>query len=130
MPTMASITVKNAAAADVIYNAAVASAGDKTPARWNQNAASAVAGFRPTFNCVTRDNGQGSARVMECNFMFPHIQTVSSIDSIAAKTTAKISVTLPTNFSATGVNDAFVQLGNLLVSALIRAVAEEGYSPT
>ena len=130
MPTMASITVLDAAGASVIYNAAVASAGDKTPARWNQNAASAVAGFRPTFNCVTRDNGQGSARIMECNFMFPHTQTVSSIDSIAAKTTAKVSVTLPTNFDAAEVKDAFVQLGNLLVSSLLRQVAEEGYSPT
>lgn len=130
MPTMASITVKDKANADVIYVAAVPSAGDKTPARWNQNAASAIAGFRPTFNCVTRDNGQGNGRIMECNFMYPHTTDVSGVDTLTAKTTAKVSVTLPSTYDSTAIADAYVQLGNLLVSALLRSVAEEGYAPT
>lgn len=130
MPSMANITVKNAANADVVYVAATPSSGDRVPARWNFNAASAVAGFRPTFTALTRDNGNSNARVLETNFAFPHTVLVSGVESVTARTTMKMSTTLPTNVPTTAVEDAFWQAVGLLHSTLMREVAQTGYSPT
>lgn len=130
MPSMANITVKNAAAADVVYVAKVPSSGDRSPARWTLDAASAVIGFRPTLEVTTRSNGSNNGRILDLNFVFPILQTVSGVTSVAARVPFKGSTTMPTNVDATLAVDAFTQAGNLIVSALIRACYGEGYAPT
>jgi hypothetical protein len=130
MPTMASITVKNAANADVIYNAATPSAGDRSQAVWRQNAAHAVIGFRPKFGLLTRDNSRKNGRVIEGSFSFPIVAEINGVDTLVATVPLTMSGTLPTNVDAAEVADAFVQFGNLLASSLVRSSAEEGYSPT
>lgn len=130
MPAMGNITVKNAANADVVYTASVPSAGDRSPARWTANAASAIIGFRPVLQVVTRDNGKQSGRHMEATFRYPIVETIEGRPTVTATVPFTLSGTLPTNVDGTLVSDAFVQLGNLLASSLIRAVASEGYSPT
>lgn len=131
MPNMANITVKNKANADVIFNAATPSAGDRSPAVWRQNAASTIAGFRPKFSFVMRDNARKNGRLFNADMEFPVTITDANGELVLrAKVPLRASGTLPTNVSADAVHDAFVQFGNLLVSALIRASAEEGYSPT
>lgn len=130
MPTMANITVLNAAAANVVYTAATASAGDKSPAVWRATALSSIIGNRPRFQLVTRDNAKQNGRVFEASYSFPVLQSISGVETIVAKVPIQVSGTLPTNVDASAVNDAFVQLGNLLVSTLIRSSAAEGYAPT
>lgn len=130
MPTMANITVKDAANVDVVYSAATASAGDRSPAVWRANALSAIIGNRPRFQLVTRDNSKQNGRVFEASFSFPVVETINGVLTVTAKVPLQISGTLPTNVSSVFVNDAFVQFGNLLVSALIRSAASEGYAPT
>jgi hypothetical protein len=127
---MANITVKNQANADVIYVNAVPSAGDKSPARWTQDAASAIHGFRPVFQVMTRDNGAKNARVMEGSLKFPIIETIEGRPTQTALVPFSFSVTLPTNVDANLVAEAFHQAGNLLVSTLIRQVAVTGFAPT
>lgn len=130
MPTMANITVKNAANADVVYNAAVPSAGDRSAARWNANALSTIAGFRPTITVVTRDNSDGSGRIMEVNGAFPHTATVSGVVQKVAQTTVKAQFSLPRTVDTTVVLDAYTQMTNLMAAALFRGTADEGYAPT
>lgn len=130
MPAMANITVKNAANADVVWTGTVPSSGDKTPARWISQSASAIIGFRPVFDVVTRDNSNKNGRLFDATFAFPITQTVSGVTSKVATVPFRVSGTLPTNVDATIVADAFVQLGNLMVSTLVRAVASDGYAPT
>lgn len=130
MPSMANITVKNAANADVVYVAAIPSAGDRVPARWTQNAASAIIGFRPLFQVVTRDSSGKPGRILDGSLRFPVVETINGVPTQVALVPATFSVTLPTNVDSTVVSDAFVQLGNLLSSTLVRAVAAEGYAPT
>lgn len=131
MPTMANITVKNAANADVVYNAATASAGDRSPAIWRVNAAQTIIGLRPKFSFVTRDNARGNARLYDAEFHFPVVGTDANSNPVLLATVPlRSSGTLPTNVDAAVVKDAFVQFGNLLVSTLIRSAAEEGYAPT
>lgn len=130
MPSMANITVKNAANVDVVYVAKTASAGDKSPARWTVDAANPIAGFRPVFQVQTRDNGSNNGRVFESTLRFPVLSTVAGVDQKDATVPFEVRGTLPTNVDSAKVKDAFVQLGNLLVSALVRDVADTGYAPT
>ena len=130
MPSMANITVKNAANADVVYVAKVPSAGDRSPCRWSLDAASAIIGHRPTLELTTRSNGSGNGRICEFNFTYPITSTVSGVTSVVAKVPFKGSFTMPTNVDATLAADGFVQVRNLLASTLIRACASEGYAAT
>lgn len=130
MPSMANITVQNAAAANVTYVAKTPSAGDRSPARWTQDAASTIPGFRPKVEVVTRDNGSKNGRIIEGSLAYPVLQTVSGVTTQIGTVPLRFSGTLPSNLDATVVNDAFVQFGNLLASTLLRAVASEGYAPT
>ncbi len=130
MPQMASITVKNKANADVIYVAKVPSAGDKSPARWTQDALTAIAGHRPVLELTTRSNGNNSGRILDFNFVYPITTTVAGVTTVLARIPFKGSTTMPTNVDYTLASDAFVQAGNLIVSALMRACFDEGYAPT
>lgn len=130
MPNMADITVKNVANADVVYVAKVASAGDKTPAKWSQDAAHAIVGFRPWMTVNTRDNGPKNARIVEVVVNFPVIATVSSVDTIVARVPVNLSATLPTNVDGTLVYEGIFQATNLLVATLMRSVYSTGYAPT
>lgn len=130
MPTMANIVVQNAAAANVTYTAVTPSAGDRSPARWNETAASAIIGHRPQLNVVTRDNGNGSGRHFEATYRAPITGTVDGQVVILATVPFTLSGTLPMNVDSTLVNDACVKMSNLFASTLIRSVFSEGYAPT
>lgn len=130
MPNMANITVKNKANADVIYVAATPSSGDRNAARWTQDAANSIIGFRPVFQVATRDSGGKPGRIMEGSLRFPVVETVGGVSTQVALVPLSFSATLPTNVDSTVVSDAFVQFGNLLASTLVRAVADSGYAPT
>lgn len=130
MPAMANITVKNAANADVVYNAATPSAGDRSPAVWRANSLQAAISLRPTFSVVTRDNAKQDGRVMQAVFKFPVVETIGGVATRTATMPFTLEGTLPTNVDAALVNDAFTQMGNLFASTLVRSAAAEGYAPT
>lgn len=132
MPSMANITVQNAAAANVTYTAVTPSAGDRSPAVWRQNAASEILGFRPIFTFVTRDNAKRNGRVVESTYKMPVFMTDAGSGQKILLATVPFSFTgtLPTNVDFAQVKDAFVQYGNLLVSTLIRSAIEEATAPT
>lgn len=132
MPSMANIAVLNNAGGNVTYTAAAPSAGDKSPAVWRQNAASEVVGLRPSFAVMTRDNAKRNGRILEGQYRFPIFTTDTTTGQKVLLATVPLSVTgtLPTNVDAVQVKDAFVQFGNLLVSALMRSVVEDMYAPT
>lgn len=130
MPSMASITVKNTANADVVYVAKVPSAGDRSPARWTYDAASAIIGHRPTLELTTRSNGSGNGRICDWNFVYPITGLVGGVTTVLARVPFKGSFTMPTNVDAALAGDAYVQLANLLASALMRSAVQEGYAPT
>lgn len=132
MPNMADITVKNAAGTDVVYVAAMPSAGDSSPARWTQNAASGVIGFRPSFEIVSKVNAAKDVRRLEFTANFPVTFTDSSSGAVTLLGSIKTTgVTyLPASIDTAKWTDAFTQMGNLLVSTLIRSSASTGYAPT
>lgn len=127
MPNMANITVKNAANADVVYVAGSPSSGDRVPARWKQNAAGTTWASRPELSVVMRSNARNTTRILEGTFKFPIIDVDGVITDVIP---GSFSFTSVNSVDSTKVNDAFTQFGNLIASALIRACASEGYSPT
>lgn len=133
MPNMANITVKKAdGTTDVIYVASTPSAGDKNPAIWTQNAAAGIQGFRPRFELQTQNNGTGSMRQARVRFSFPSTYTDSTTGLTKLNKTVDFDgiVYLPKELTTTEWKEAFAQLGNLLVSALVRSAVEEGFAPT
>lgn len=132
MPSMANITIKNAANADVVWVAASPSSGEKSPAVWRFNAQSDKLAFRPTFALTMKENGRRNGRIFSAEFKFPLAGENSDTGSpyLYATIPFNVSGTLPTNVDVMTLENAFVQFGNLLASALIRAAATEGYAPT
>lgn len=130
MPAMANITVLNAAAGNVVYTGSVPSAGDKSPARWNALALSTIAGFRPYFTMVTRDNGTKTARQNDFSYYFPVVETIGGVAVVNHKAVGSASFLTPSLVDASVPYDAYVQFGNLLVSALVRSAVSDGYAPT
>lgn len=131
MPSMADIIVDSSTAPGSInYKAKVASAGDKIPAVWTNDAASAITGFRPKFQVQTRDNGSNSARIMEGTFTWPVTQTVDGVTTKIAIVPIDFRAVLPTNVDHALPYEAFFQFGELMGSTLIRQVADAGYAPT
>lgn len=130
MPSMANITVKDSASVDVIYVAAVPSAGDRSPAIWRANALSPIIGFRPSFSVMTRDNQKQSGRIMEASFRFPVLGTIDGQTVLLATVPFTFAGTIPTNIDSTLALNAFTQFGNLCAASLIRSVVSDGYAPT
>lgn len=132
MPQIADITVKNAAGTDVIYVAATPSAGDTLPARWTQNALTSVQGFRPKLELTSRSNGNGDVRRIDFDFSYPFTYTdpSTSLPRLLATTRFTGSVANARVLTVDQWNEAFVQLGNLLVSTLIRNTVKDGFAPT
>lgn len=130
MPAMANIAVLNLAGASVTYVAATPSSGDKSPAVWRLNSASTYIGRRPVFTVLSRDNSAKTARHLSISMRFPVTVTENTVERVAATIPINMEVVLPTNIAVSGCSEAFTQFGNLIVSALLRSVAEEGYAPT
>lgn len=129
MPAMANITVKNAANADVVYVAKNPSSGDKTRARWTEDGANAIIGFRPVFEATTRDSNGKPGRVLNATLKTPITGLVEGVETQLAVVPMTFETTIPTNVDAAKVYDAYVKAGNLLVAALMREVAASGYAP-
>lgn len=131
MPNMADITVKNAAAADVVYVAATPSGGDKIAAQWRLNASSGIAAFRPSLSVQSQNTGTG-VRKVEITHDWPVTYTdpvSGKVSSLGSVKTSSV-VFLPPGLTTDQWKGAFIEYGNLAVSSLIRAVVETGFAPT
>lgn len=128
MPTMANITVKNKAGTDVVYVAKVPSAGDRSPSRWQLDAASDIPSFRPDFTVGTKDSGNGRRRIADVNYSFPAVIQINGVDTLVDKVTFQGAFGLPKGIADTITEEGVTQLGNLLVSVLVRDILKTGYA--
>lgn len=133
MPSMANITVKKAdGTTDIVWTAAVPSAGDSSAAVWRSNTVSTIMGHRPKLSLLLRDNANKNGRVFKGEVTFPHTftDTGSGKVSLVATTPIRWEGTLPAGVPLSELKEAIYQAGNLFVSALLRAALEEQYAPT
>lgn len=124
MPNITNITVKNVAAADVVFIARSAAAGDGSFAQWS------TAGATPLQSDVLRVktvlNGKRDGRRVEITGSFPYV--VEGV--VIAQQPFSISTTIPLNIpSSEGVDNAKV-MSNILASSLIQEVCGYGYNAT
>lgn len=130
MPTMANITVKNVANADVVYVAKVASAGDRSPARWTQDALSTVPAFRPSLVVGAKSDSSGKRRIIDINYAYPSVQNISGVDQLVDKLTFQGTFTFSTFSADTLTAEGAKQIGGLIASTLLQSAMSSGYAPT
>lgn len=129
MPTMADIVVKKAdGTTNVTYVAKVASAGDKTPASWSQDAASAYRNQRPTLSISSQSNAPKTARRVQGTFKYPVLRTVDGVVVVAHEIPMSYTAAIPTAVTDAEADEAAAQFGNLLAATLVRAINSTGYS--
>jgi len=133
MATQANIVVKkNDGTTDVTYTAVVPSSGDRTPARWLNQAVGTALQHRPSLKHVSRDNGDGTARRHEFTFTYPQLSTDSGtgVTKVERLVTIGGFAVVPTEMPSTDVNEAIAQGFNLFASAHFKANVQSGFAPT
>lgn len=130
MPTMADITVKKAdGTTNITYTAVQKSAGDTSPARWEQQTPS-VLSLRPQFAVQSsRPPGAGNLRRVECNGVYPIADPVNPTVEGARVTLNGCKITISRNSAMTDTAEGVHQLMNLVAAALVKQCALEGYAP-
>lgn len=132
MPNMAAITVKkNDGTTDVTYTDVVPSAGDKTSAIWKCLAVGTAAAHRPELKMSSRENGTGTARRVEMQFMYPVLATDSQGKvNVVDRLPISISALVPKGMPDVDVSEGVSQCFNLLGSVLVKSSVKTGYAPT
>lgn len=127
MPQMANVTVKKAdGTTDVTYNALVASSGDRNPAVFRVEAASAFPARRPRATLAAQDNGPKTARQVRFATSYP---VYDSNGVLLGNVPGQTMFTIPMNLSDSDVANAVHQHTNLAVTAVIRGSFVSGFAP-
>lgn len=133
MPSMANITVKNAAGIDVMFVQVVASAGDSSPARWELTAAANVSLGRPFAELMARPNADKTARKVIPSLTVPYLVTDvgTGLQRVAANVVFRNGeMVKPRNVPDSVVDDAVAYWAGLTSSTLWKATFSSGYAPT
>lgn len=132
MPDMANITVKkNDNTTDQIWTKVQSSAGDRSPAVWQNLSVGSAAGHHPDFKCTSRNNGNGTARRIDYVFAWKTLVT-SATGQVTVSDTLPITISVgkPLGMPDTDVNEAVSQCFNLVASTLGKDQAKSGYAAT
>lgn len=131
MPQMANVVVKKAnGTTDVTYTALVPSAGDSSPARWTENAASTIRGHRPVLEMRSQYNGPRTARRVNVVYKYPLIDSTSGTEVKVGEIPVELSLAIPSSVSDAAADEAVAQATNLFASTLVRSSLSSGYAPT
>lgn len=132
MPNMANLTVKASnGSTDVVYTAMAPSSGDGTLAHWRNEGVGDVVAHRPKLTLSFRDNAAKTARVYQGKLVYPDIfeDSNSGEKRVVGLIECRFDGTLPNSCTFATKKEAIYQLGNVLVSSLVRACLEAEYGP-
>jgi len=132
MPSMADIIVKASnGTTDVTYTARAPSSGNNVQAIWS-TAGGTMPAARGELRVSSTDSKDGKKRIVRGQFKQPMTATDSTttVTSVYRTGVADFSFTFDKDMSQSTIDEQAAQFGNLLVSALIRAVLNTGYAPT
>lgn len=130
MPAFGDITIKKAdGTTNIVYTGVQRSAGDTSPARWEQQGPSTLS-LRPQLAVQSsRPPGQtGALRRITINGVYPIADPTTGME-VARVTLSDAKVTISRNASATDTKEGVYQLLNLAASTVVKQCAEEGYAP-
>lgn len=131
MPNIANITIKkNDGTTDIVYAAVVASAGDKSPARWRSPIGAAPA-FKPELSVVTSSNAKGTVRRVLATVSYPITATgTDGKTSVVDKPIARLDMPIPQGMAQSDIDEYVSQTLNLFGSAHFRDQAKSAYAST
>lgn len=131
MAQATNLTVKKAdGTTDVTYALISASAGDKSPAIWQQAAASLIPAFRPNYALDSAWNGSKTARRVHSRLLMPYVATLSDgTQSLLNRCLLDITGVFPQDIPSGLVMECVYQGANLFNTALVKESFSSGYSP-
>lgn len=130
MPAMANITVlKNDGVTNQVYTAQSQSAGDKSPAIWQNLSVGTAKAHRPELRILARANANGTAKLVEGSFKWPETK-VGSDGKTYISDTFRLNFTgiVPLSMTETELNEAASQGLNLAASTLVKDQVKSGYA--
>lgn len=132
MPVMGNITVKKAdGTTDVVYTQVNASGGDTRWALWRNNTVGTAPAHRPYLRTNSRDTGDGRQREVNTEFRYTQVatNTTTGVTSVIETAFGKCQFRVPKGMDAAPAKEFAFQFGNLMASAMMKAVLEEGAAP-
>lgn len=131
MPNATSVTVKDSANADKIFNVDNPASGT-SPASYSLTAASAKMGFRPTIDVVNRpvQNGTNKDRKGLITGYFPIIETINGVEAAPKGTFFKLESKTSTEVSDLVLLDQAILFLNFCRDTLIVKSVANGLNQT
>lgn len=130
MPSMANLSLTNAAAAAVTATVLTPSAGDTVPARWRIENSNPPA-FRPTLSLVAKKSGgDGNVRRVAVDIAIPNPQTVSGVLANVGTVRFKGDLIVDQEIPTSVVDDAVAYLSSFFASVLIKEALKSQIAPT
>lgn len=130
MPNATSVTVKDSANADKVYDVQSPASG-VNPAQYELTAASGKKAFRPQIDVVNRAvNGSGSARKGLITGYFPVVETVGGVEQSTKGTFIKVEVKTDTMVDDAVLTDHVTQFLNFCANAGIKKSLANGQNQT
>lgn len=133
MPTMADITVKkNDGTTDVIYTGIVPFGGPNAPAIWKNQTVGTSIGQQPEFRCSSKETKSNGVGFFDVRMTYKYPRSVSNTTTgeitVSEGFSGAVSARISQLMLTTDLNEAASQFGNLMASALIKAVLKSGRS--
>lgn len=130
MPNASSVTVKNLANADVVFDVVSPSAGGAA-AQYEQTLASTRKAFRPTIDIVNRPvNGTPNSRKGLVTGVFPSLQTVAGVETIKSYTFFKLESKTSSEVEDSVLDDQFERFANFVKHVGVRKAVALGQNLT
>lgn len=133
MPTMSNMTVKkNDGTTDVIYTMQAQSAGDRSPAIWQNLTVGAASGHRPELRMACRPNAAGTARRVDISFTWKQVSTdtTTGLTKVVNQMPFTLSVPRPLDMPDADVNEAVSQFFNCLNQAQVKDGVKQAFAPS
>lgn len=131
MPSIANITVKASnGTTDVVYTAKSPSAGEGVPAIWRNDAIGTAITHRPELRFGFKE--QGKNRVGRMTMLYPDLinTAVAGVYEVGEVASFLADVKVPKSMTSANLKEFAHQTGNLVASAIIKSMMEDGSNAT
>lgn len=130
MPNAVSVTVKDLANADKVFDVVSPSSGGAA-AQYEQTAASSKKALRPSIDVVNRPvNGAPNSRKGLVTGVFPVVQTVAGVEQAQSYTFFKLESKTDSMVDDATLEDQFVRFANFVLNAGVRKSIANGQNMT
>lgn len=130
MATQTAITAKNAALANVVFDALVPSAGDGTPATWQATLLADSPVKRPRAEMMSRRNASKDGRKMFLNTFLPVLAMVNGVETVVSIIPIRTEATVGDNVTDLQLADAWAYHSTIATSPMGMSLFTSRYAQT